>query len=114
MFESDYHQPQISKPLPPLPLRVWSKSQLVEALQQRTRPIVIEDEQLVRAFARPLARRQLCRFSGEFAHNSDSIARLYGARIEAEWYIGRYVLPGNVQKVILKPKQKRALVYAVD
>ena len=23
----------------------------------------------------------------------------------AHWYVARYVLPGNVQKVILKPKQ---------
>ncbi len=35
---------------------------------------------------------------------SYSIRRSYGADVEAHWYIGRYVLPGNVQKVILKPK----------
>jgi hypothetical protein len=31
-------------------------------------------------------------------------SRSYGTNIEAHWYIGRYVLPGKVQKVILKPK----------
>ena len=36
---------------------------------------------------------------------SYAIGRSYGANIEAHWYIARYVLPGNVQKVILKPKQ---------
>jgi hypothetical protein len=34
-----------------------------------------------------------------------AIGRSYGANIEAHWYVARYVLPGNVQKVILKPKQ---------
>ena len=33
------------------------------------------------------------------------------ADIEAHWHIGHYVLPGNVQKVILKPK---ALPYAPE
>jgi hypothetical protein len=35
---------------------------------------------------------------------SYAIRRYYGVDIEAHWYIGRYVLPGNVEKVILKPK----------
>jgi hypothetical protein len=35
---------------------------------------------------------------------SHAVGRSYGANIEAHWYVGRYVLPGNVQKVILKPK----------
>jgi hypothetical protein len=35
---------------------------------------------------------------------SNAIVRSYGANIEAHWHVGRYVLPGNVQKVILKPK----------
>ena len=30
-----------------------------------------------------------------------------GADIEAHWYIGQYVLPGNVPRVILKPKALR-------
>jgi membrane protein DedA with SNARE-associated domain len=44
---------------------------------------------------------------GEFVAGTMSYAlgRSYGADIEAHWYIARYVLPGNVQKVILKPKQ---------
>jgi len=44
---------------------------------------------------------------GEFVADTMSyaIGRSYGANIEAHWYIARYVLPGNVQKVILKPKQ---------
>jgi hypothetical protein len=36
---------------------------------------------------------------------SYALGRSYGADIEAHWYIARYVLPGNVQKVILKPRQ---------
>ena len=35
---------------------------------------------------------------------SYAIRRSYGSDIEAYWYIGGYVLPGNVQKVILKSK----------
>jgi len=35
---------------------------------------------------------------------SCGIDQSYGANVEAHWYVGRYVLPGNVQKVILKPK----------
>ena len=42
---------------------------------------------------------------------SFAMSRSYGADIEAHWYIGHYVLPGNVQKVILKPK---ALPYAPE
>jgi hypothetical protein len=43
---------------------------------------------------------------GEFVADtmSHAIGRSYGANIEAHWYVGRYVLPGNVQKMILKPK----------
>jgi len=33
-----------------------------------------------------------------------ALNRYYGANIDAHWYIGQYVLPGNVQKIILKPK----------
>ena len=35
---------------------------------------------------------------------SYAINRYYGADIEAHWYIGQYVLPGSVQRIILKPK----------
>ena len=35
---------------------------------------------------------------------SCGIDQSYGANVEADWYVGRYILPGNVQKVILKPK----------
>jgi hypothetical protein len=33
-----------------------------------------------------------------------AVRQYYGAEIEERWYIGRYVLPGNAQRVILKPK----------
>ncbi|MGB8117286.1 MAG: hypothetical protein WCF56_00940, partial [Pseudolabrys sp.] len=33
-----------------------------------------------------------------------ALNRYYGANIDAHWYIGQYVLPGNIQKIILKPK----------
>jgi hypothetical protein len=35
---------------------------------------------------------------------SHTIRRCYGFDVEDHWYIGGYVLPGNVQKVILKSK----------
>ena len=35
---------------------------------------------------------------------SYTIRRCYGSNIENDWYIGGYILPGNVQKVILKSK----------
>src|SRR5262249_7712964 len=83
------------------------RSQLTAALRQHARPIVIEDQGLARPFARLLRARELrlCAV-GEFVADtmSHAIGRSYGANIEVHWYVGRYVLPGNVQKVILKPK----------
>ena len=109
MLKSDYVEAVPSnKPPPPLPVRVSRRSQLVAALRQRARPIVIEDLELARPFARLLRARELRSWAfGEFVADmmSDSIARSYGTDIEAQWHMGRYVLPGNVQKVILKPKQ---------
>jgi hypothetical protein len=106
-LESDYIHADPPKPLPPIPVRVSHRSQLTEALRQHARPIVIEDQELARPFARLLRVRELqLRALGEFiAHTmSHAIGRRYGANIEAHWYVARYVLPGNVQKVILKPK----------
>jgi hypothetical protein len=102
MFESDYVQAGPPKP-PPLPVRVSRKWQLMAALRQRARSIVIEDQELAHPFTRLLRAREC----GEFVANtmSESISLFYGTDIEAQWYMGRYVLPGNVQKVILKPKQ---------
>src|SRR5262245_13543559 len=95
------------KPLPPIPVRVSRRSQLTAALRQHARPIVIEDQELAGSFVRLLRARQLRLWGlGEFAANTMScgIDHCYGANVEAHWYVGRYVLPGNVQKVILKPK----------
>ena len=64
-------------------------------------------QELARPFARLLRVRELrLQALGEFIADTMSLAigRPYGANIEAHWYVGRYVLPGNVQKVILKPK----------
>jgi hypothetical protein len=105
LLESDYIQPP--KPLPPIPVRVSRRSQLTAALRQHAEPIVIEDQELARPFARLLRARELRLWAvGEFVADtmSHAIGRSYGANIEAHWYVGRYVLPGNVQKVILKPK----------
>src|SRR5262245_10320373 len=105
LWESDYIQPP--KPLPPIPVRVSRRSQLTAALRQHARPIVIEDQGLARPFARLLRARELRLWAvGEFVADtmSHAIGRSYGANVEAHWYVGRYVLPGNVQKVILKPK----------
>ena len=106
-LERDYVHADPPKPLPPIPVRVSHRSQLMAALRQHARPIVIEDQELARQFARLLRVRELqLRALGEFIADtmSHAIDRCYGANIEAHWYVGRYVLPGNVQKVILKPK----------
>jgi hypothetical protein len=58
MSESDYDQSGRSKPPPPLPVRVSRKSQLMAALRQRTRPIVIENQELAYPFARLLQARE--------------------------------------------------------
>lgn len=95
------------KSLPPIPVRVSRRSQLTAALRQHARPIVIEDQKLAGPFVRLLRARQLRLWGlGEFVANTMScgIDQSYGANVEAHWYVGRYVLPGNVQKVILKPK----------
>ena len=103
-----------AKPPPPIPVRVSRKSQLMAALRQNARPIVIEDHDLARPFARLLRARELRLWAfGALVADTMSFAmsRSYGADIESHWYIGHYVLPGNVQKVILKPK---ALPYAPE
>ena len=86
-------------------MRVSHRSQLIAAARQNERPIVIEDQGLAGPFVRLLRVRELGRL-GEFVANTMScgIDQSYGANVEAHWYVGRYVLPGNVQKVILKPK----------
>jgi hypothetical protein len=106
-LESDYIRAEAPKPLPPSPVRVSRRSQLMAALRQHEHPIVIEDQELARPFVRLLRTRHmklrpLGAFVAEIA--SYAIRRCYGADIEAHWYIGGYVLPGNVQKVILKSK----------
>ncbi len=108
MSDSDYVQAEPSKHPPPVPARVSRRSQLLAALRQRARPIVIEDQELARPFARLVRARELRAWAlGDFVADtiSKSIGRSYGTDIEAQWYMGRYVLPGNVQRVILKPKQ---------
>ena len=114
MLESSYINAAPPKPPPPVPVRVFRKSQLMAALRQNARPIVIEDHDLASPFARLLRARELrlWAFGGLVADTmSYAIKRSYGADVEAHWYIGRYVLPGNVQKVILKPK---TLPYASE
>lgn len=97
------------KPSPPKPVRVSCRSQLIAALRQHARSIVIEDQDLAAPFARVLRARELPSLgsSGSVADEMCSaIERSYGVNIEAHWYMGRYVLPGNLEKVILKPKQQ--------
>jgi hypothetical protein len=107
MFERDYVE-AVPPRRAPLPVRVSRRSQLITALRQRVRPIVIEDQELACPFARLLRARELQVWApGEVVADtmSYSIARCYGTDIEGQWHMGRYVLPGNVEKVILKPKQ---------
>jgi hypothetical protein len=107
VLEHDYIHADPPKSLPPIPVRVSRRSQLTAALRQHARSIVIEDQELAGSFVRLLRARQLRLWGlGEFVANTMScgIDQSYGADVEANWYVGRYVLPGNVQKVILKPK----------
>src|SRR4030088_626606 len=48
MLESDYIHAASPKPPPPIPVRVFLRSQLTAALRQHARPIVIEDQELAR------------------------------------------------------------------
>ena len=110
MLESDYTHAESPKPSPELPVRVFLKSQLMAALRQHSRPIVIEDPDLALPFTRMLPARELRLKSvgGLVAEAmSYAIRRHYNADVEAHWYIGQYVLPGNVQRIILKPKVLR-------
>jgi hypothetical protein len=77
------------------------------ALRQHERPIVIEDQDLAQPFVRLLRTRDMkLRPLGAIVAEmmSYTIRRCYGSDIENDWYIGGYILPGNVQKVILKSK----------
>jgi hypothetical protein len=107
LLEHDYIHADPPKSLPTIPVRVSRRSQLTAALRQRERPIVIEDQRLAGPFVRLLRVRELGRL-GEFVANTMScgIDQSYGANVERHWHLGRYILPGNVQKVILKPKQR--------
>ena len=107
MLESDYTHAVSPKPLPELPVRVFDRSQLMAALRQHSRPIIIEDPDLALPFIRMLRARELSPTAvGGLQAEAMTYAmgRYYGADVEAQWYIGQYMLPGNVQRVILKPK----------
>src|ERR1700730_190279 len=107
MLESDYTHANSPKPAPEVPVRVFLKSQLMAALRQHSRPIIIGDLDLALPFIRMLRARELrLRAVGGLVAEAMSYAinRYYSAHVEAHWYIGQYVLPGNVQRVILKPK----------
>src|SRR5258708_21420261 len=96
-----------AKPPPEVPVRVFLKSQLMAALRQHARPIIIENPDLALPFTRMLRARELrLRAVGGLVAEAMSyaISRHYSADVEAHWYIGQYVLPGNVQRIILKPK----------
>jgi hypothetical protein len=88
-------------------VRVFRRSQLTAALRQHAKPIVIEDQELARPFARLLRARQLRLWAlGEFVADTMSyaIGRSYGANIEAHWYIALIRRAGECTEVILKPK----------
>ena len=107
MLETDYAHAESLKPAPEVPVRVFFKSQLMAALRQHARPIIIENSDLALPFTRMLRARELrLRAVGGLVAEAMSyaISRHYRADVEAHWYIGQYVLPGNVQRIILKPK----------
>ena len=97
---------ELARPVPPIlsthgeRLNGSFRNGLRAALRQKVRPIVIEDPDLARPFARLLRARALpLRALGGLVADTMSFAikQCYGADIEAHWYIGQYVLPGNVQ-----------------
>ena len=57
MLESDYTHAESPKRVPELPLRVFNKPQLIAALRQHSRPIIIEDTDLALPFIRMLRAR---------------------------------------------------------
>ena len=81
MLESDYTHAESPKRAPELPLRVFNKSQLIAALRQRSRPIVIEDPDIALPFIRMLRARL----------PAVGIRRYHSAEIEAHWHVGQYV-----------------------
>jgi hypothetical protein len=107
LLETDYVRAEPPKPPPPAPMRVSRRSQLRAALRQHERPIVIDDQDLAQPFVRLLRARDMkLRPLGALVAEmmSYTIRRCYGSDIDNDWYIGGYVLPGNIQKVILKSK----------
>lgn len=107
MVERDYTHAEALKPIPEIPVRVFVRSQLLAALRQRSRPIIIEDPALALPFIRMLKARELrpTAVGGVQVQGMVyAVGRCYIADIEAHWYIGQYLLPGKVQRVILKPK----------
>jgi hypothetical protein len=106
-MSENYVHAESPKPPPEVPVRVCLKSQLMAALRQHARPIVIEDQDLAGPFARLLRAREprLKAVRGLAAETMCyALSRYYGTDIKAHWYIGQYVLPGNVRRIILKPK----------
>jgi hypothetical protein len=88
MLESDYTHAESPKPSPEVPVRVFLKSQLMAALRQHSRPIVIEDPDLALPFTRMLRARELRLKSvgGLVAEAmSYAIRRHYSADVEAHW-----------------------------
>ena len=59
MLESDYTHADTSKPPPEVPIRIFLKSQLMAALRQHARPIIIADPDLALPFTRMLRAREL-------------------------------------------------------
>jgi hypothetical protein len=104
---SEYIHAESVKPAPPVLVRVSRRSQLTAALRQHERPIVIENQDLAQPFVRLLrARGMKLRPLGAIVAEMTSytIRRCYGFDVENDWYIGGYILPGNIQKVILRSK----------
>jgi hypothetical protein len=107
MVEHDYTHAEALKPIPEIQVRVFVKSQLLAALRQHPRPIIIEDPDLALPFIRMLKARELrpTAVGGVQVQGMVyAVGRCYIADIEAHWYIGQYLLPGKVQRVVLKPK----------
>jgi hypothetical protein len=97
MLDSDYAHAEVPKAQPEMPVRVFLNSQLIAALRQHARPIVIEDQVLARPFVRLLRARDL---------RLGTVGALLAERISQPVLWGRY--RGALVHRAIRPAGQRA------
>ena len=85
--ERSYVQAEPPQTLPPVPVRVSRKSQLMAALRQHARPIVIEDPYLGRPFSRDVSEIIAAKVRNVAEHEDHEATS--GALLSIEKHIGR-------------------------